>query len=105
MIVAMRVVRGQSRPHQFVFFITYLAQLYGPLNMLGYLYRTINQSLVDTERLLKLLSEPKEINDKPNAPDLIIENGEIEFGEAPSPHYFTVGRGIDVGHRQCQLLV
>ncbi|RPD63723.1 hypothetical protein L227DRAFT_542647 [Lentinus tigrinus ALCF2SS1-6] len=79
MIVAMRVVRGQSQPHQFVFFITYLAQLYGPLNMLGYLYRTINQSLVDTERLLKLLSEPKEINDKPNAPDLIVSNGEIEF--------------------------
>ncbi|OSD01299.1 hypothetical protein PYCCODRAFT_1452858 [Trametes coccinea BRFM310] len=79
MIVAMRVVRGQSQPHQFVFFITYLAQLYGPLNMLGYLYRTINQSLVDTERLLKLLSEPTEINDKPNAPDLIVENGEIEF--------------------------
>ncbi|KAI0674774.1 hypothetical protein C8Q78DRAFT_1008851 [Trametes maxima] len=79
MIVAMRVVRGQSKPHQFVFFITYLAQLYGPLNMLGYLYRTINQSLVDTERLLKLLSEPTEINDKPNAPDLIVESGEIEF--------------------------
>ncbi|KAI9068369.1 hypothetical protein FKP32DRAFT_1587767 [Trametes sanguinea] len=79
MIVAMRVVRGQSQPHQFVFFITYLAQLYGPLNMLGYLYRTINQSLVDTERLLKLLSEPTEINDKPNAPDLLVENGEIEF--------------------------
>ncbi|KAI0356362.1 hypothetical protein OH77DRAFT_1589332 [Trametes cingulata] len=79
MIVAMRVVRGQSKPHQFVFFITYLAQLYTPLNALGYLYRTINQSLVDTERLLKLLSEPTEINDKPNAPDLIVENGEIEF--------------------------
>ncbi|KAI0743423.1 hypothetical protein C8Q80DRAFT_1107266 [Daedaleopsis nitida] len=79
MIVALRVVRGQSKPHEFVFFITYLAQLYGPLNMLGYLYRTINQSLVDTERLLKLLSEPKDINDKPNAPDLLVESGEIEF--------------------------
>ncbi len=81
MIVAMRVVRGQSQAHEFVFFIAYLAQLYAPLNMLGYLYRTINQSLVDTERLLKLLSEPKEINDKPNAPDLVIETGSIEFGE------------------------
>lgn len=79
LIVALRVVQGQSKPHEFVFFITYLAQLYGPLNMLGYLYRTINQSLVDTERLLKLLSEPKEINDKPNAPDLLVGNGEIEF--------------------------
>jgi len=40
----------------------------------------MNQSLVDTEKLLKLLNEPKEINDKPGAPDLVVEDGEIEFG-------------------------
>ena len=55
-------------------------QLYGPLNMLGYIYRSVNQSLVDTEKLLKLLNEPTEINDKPGAPDLIVQDGEIEFG-------------------------
>lgn len=27
MLVALRVVRGQSQPHEFVFFITYLAQV------------------------------------------------------------------------------
>ena len=55
-------------------------QLYSPLNQLGSLYRSINQSLVDTEKLLALLNEPTEINDKPNAPDLIVHDGEIEFG-------------------------
>lgn len=79
MIVALRVTRGQSKPHEFVFFITYLAQLYGPLNMLGYIYRSVNQSLVDTEKLLKLLNEPTDVNDKPDADDLIVEDGEIEF--------------------------
>ncbi|EKM54007.1 uncharacterized protein PHACADRAFT_257573 [Phanerochaete carnosa HHB-10118-sp] len=79
MIVALRVVRGESEPHEFVFFITYLAQLYGPLNMLGYIYRSINQSLVDTEKLLKLLNEPTDIIDRPDADDLIVEDGEIEF--------------------------
>ncbi|CAL1707785.1 unnamed protein product [Somion occarium] len=79
MIVGYRVTTGASKPHEFVFFITYLAQLYGPLNMLGYIYRSVNQSLVDTEKLLKLLSEPTEVNDKPGAPDLIVEDGEIEF--------------------------
>ena len=54
-------------------------QLYGPLNMLGTIYRSINQTLVDTEKLLKLLSEPTDVNDKPNAPDLIVTDGEIEF--------------------------
>jgi len=78
-IVARRVVRGDLDPSDFVIFITYLAQLYGPLNQLGSIYRAVNQSLVDTEKLLKLLNEPTEVNDLPNAPDLIVENGEIEF--------------------------
>ncbi|GJJ06282.1 hypothetical protein Clacol_000473 [Clathrus columnatus] len=63
----------------FIVFITYLAQLYGPLNSLGYIYRAINQNLVDTERLMKLLDEPPEVQDKPNAPDLEVTTGEIEF--------------------------
>jgi ATP-binding cassette subfamily B (MDR/TAP) protein 6 len=50
------------------------------LNNLGYVYRSVNQSLVDTERLLKLLNEPKEVEDNPDAPDLTVEDGEIEFG-------------------------
>ncbi|KAH9924903.1 uncharacterized protein B0H18DRAFT_1010688 [Fomitopsis serialis] len=79
MIVALRVTRGQSKSYEFVFFITYLAQLYGPLNMLGTIYRSINQTLVDTEKLLKLLNEPTEVNDKPDAPDLIVTDGEIAF--------------------------
>lgn len=48
--------------------------------MLGYIYRSVNQSLVDTEKLLKLLNEPTEVNDRPNAPDLIVDDGTIEFG-------------------------
>ena len=55
-------------------------QLYVPLNMLGTVYRSINTSLVDTERLLKLLDEPTDVNDKQGAPDLIVEDGELEFG-------------------------
>jgi len=55
-------------------------QLYGPLNMLGSMYRSINRSLVDAEKLLELLNEPTEINDKPGAPDLVVSDGEIEFG-------------------------
>ncbi|KAJ7594717.1 mitochondrial half-size ABC transporter [Mycena floridula] len=78
-LVARRVIRDGSGPSDFVIFITYLAQLYNPLNQLGYVYRSINQSLVDTEKLLKLLGEPTDVNDKPNAPELILENGEIEF--------------------------
>jgi ATP-binding cassette subfamily B (MDR/TAP) protein 6 len=79
MIVAQRVVNGQLKPSHFVFFVTYLAQLYDPLNMLGSIYRSINRSLVDAEKLLELLNEPTDVNDKPGAPDLVISDGEIEF--------------------------
>jgi ABC-type transport system involved in Fe-S cluster assembly fused permease/ATPase subunit len=48
--------------------------------MLGSMYRSINRSLVDAEKLLELLNEPTDINDKPGAPDLVVSDGEIEFG-------------------------
>jgi ABC-type transport system involved in Fe-S cluster assembly fused permease/ATPase subunit len=38
--------------------------------------------LVDTEKLLALLNQPTEVNDKPDAPDLIVDHGEIEFGQS-----------------------
>jgi ABC-type multidrug transport system fused ATPase/permease subunit len=53
-------------------------KLYGPLSNLGQLYRVFQQNLVDTENLLKLLKEPQEIQDKPDAQDFKFE-GEIEF--------------------------
>lgn len=99
MIVAYRVTQGKTDASGFVVFITYLAQvgqfaiqiyilclqslqLYTPLNQLGYIYRSVNQSLVDTEKLLALLNEPTEVNDRPNAPDLVVKDGEIEFGKS-----------------------
>ena len=36
--------------------------------------------MVDTEKLLALLSEPTEVNDKENATELVVHSGEIEFG-------------------------
>jgi ATP-binding cassette subfamily B (MDR/TAP) protein 6 len=44
------------------------------------MYRTINQSLVDTEKLLQLLNEPTEVNDRDDATTLVVDAGEIEFG-------------------------
>jgi len=83
--VALRVTNGDSSASDFVIFIAYLVQLYEPLNMLASIYRSINTALVDTEKLLKLLNEPVGIKDKPNAPDLIVTNGEIEFGSLIPP--------------------
>ncbi|KAG1799838.1 uncharacterized protein HD556DRAFT_69973 [Suillus plorans] len=79
LIVASRITRGQSNTSDFVVFITYYAQLYFPLSNLGGVYRAINQSLIDTEKLLHLLNEPTEVVDAPDAKELVVSNGEVEF--------------------------
>jgi len=79
-----------------------LLKLYGPLNQLGYIYRSVNQSLVDTERLLALLNEPTEVNDKPDAPDLLVSDGKIEFGMC---WYWLESTVVLMFSRKCQLLL
>lgn len=89
LMVAHQITSGSSDASKYIVFITYLTQLYGPLNQLGYIYRSINSSLVDTEKLLALLNEPTEVNDKPGAPDLVVHDGEIEFDNV---HFSYDGR-------------
>ena len=79
MLVASSVVQGKVSPSQFVVFITYLSQVYGPLSMLGTLYRVVQQNLVDTDKLMSLLEEEADIKDEPGAKDLIVTDGVVEF--------------------------
>ena len=77
--VAWTVVSGRTSASQFVVFVTYLQQVYAPLNMLGTLYRVVNQNLVDTDKLMELLNEDVDIRDAPGAPEMQVPHGEIEF--------------------------
>ena len=49
---------------------TLLAQLFRPLDMLGMVYRTIRQGLIDMEAMFRLIDTPSEITDAPGAPTL-----------------------------------
>lgn len=42
LIIAYNVTQGKANAGEFVVFLVYLGQLYGPLNSLGMLYRSLN---------------------------------------------------------------
>lgn len=78
-LIAYRVLIGTSDAAEFVVFLQYYQQLAAPLNTLGYLYRMLNQNSLDAEKMLNLLAEATEVNDKPGAKDLVITDGVVEF--------------------------
>jgi ATP-binding cassette subfamily B protein len=57
----------------------FLTQLYVPLNLLGTVYREINQALIDMEKMFDVLNVAPEVQDKPDAPDLVVKGGEVRF--------------------------
>ena len=50
-----------------------------PLNFLGFVYREIKQALVDMEKMFMLIAKNPEIQDKEDAIDVVLNQGEIEF--------------------------
>ena len=56
-----------------------LMQLFRPLDMLGWVYRSIRQGLIDMEAMFDLLDTPAEVVDEPGAPALDVRRGHVRF--------------------------
>ena len=76
---AMAVQRGEQSIGDFVFVNALLLQLSVPLNFIGFVYREIRQGLTDIEQMFDLLEVEAEVNDAPDAKELVIGTGTISF--------------------------
>ena len=80
MMLAAQGVAGRSYTlGDLVLINSLLIQLYIPLNFLGMVYREIKQALVDLDRMLALLDQHREIEDRPDAVPLPDGRAAIRF--------------------------
>ena len=71
--------RGMFTTGDVVFVNTMLAQLFRPLDMLGFVYRNIRQGLIDMEQMFGVIDTSAEVRDVPHAPDLAVSAGHVRF--------------------------
>jgi ATP-binding cassette, subfamily B, heavy metal transporter len=71
--------RGRFSPGDVVWINGLLMQLFRPLDMLGWVYRSIRQGLIDMEAMWDLLDTPAEVVNKPGAPLLNVTRGNVRF--------------------------
>jgi ATP-binding cassette subfamily B protein len=71
--------QGRFTPGDVVLVNSLLMQLFRPLDLLGWVYRSIRQGLIDMEAMFDLTDTPAEVVDVPNAPALLVDEGHVRF--------------------------
>lgn len=79
LLAADGVVKGELTIGDLVLINVFMLQLYMPLHFLGFVYREIKHSLVDMEKMFRLLDENREIQDAPDAVALKIDRAAVHF--------------------------
>ena len=92
-------VDGRYSAGQLVFVQTFLTQLFRPLDMLGMVYRTIRQGLIDMAAMFNLIDTAVEVQDAPGAPALLVSRrpalvfDNVVFGYEPGR---TILKGLNL---------
>ncbi len=110
LMAAQGVVAGHMTVGKFVLANTYLAQLYVPLNFLGFAYNSIQQGLVDMEQMFRLLDVDQEVQDSAGAIQLAgsltgaqpcsVTFEDVQFGYVPAREILKgVSFTVPAGHK------
>ena len=90
--------RGLFTTGDVVLVNTLLAQLFRPLDMLGWVYRNIRQGLIDMEQMFGVIDTQAEVRDVPGATALHVGAGHVRFEDvhfAYDPER-EILKGIDI---------
>jgi ABC-type transport system involved in Fe-S cluster assembly fused permease/ATPase subunit len=71
--------KGRFSPGDVVWINGLLMQLFRPLDMLGWVYRSIRQGLIDMEAMFDLVDTPAEVVDQADARALQVTEGAVRF--------------------------
>ena len=78
-LAASNVAKGVMTIGDFVLINAFMMQIFLPLNFLGFVYREIKSSMVNIERMFKLMSVQSKVADSEGAKNLELTQGRIEF--------------------------
>jgi ATP-binding cassette, subfamily B, heavy metal transporter len=78
-LVAWGWATGEFTPGDVVLVSTLLSQLFRPLDMLGWVYRTIRQGVLDMGAMFDLIDAEAEVVDAPGASALAVGAGAVRF--------------------------
>jgi ABC-type transport system involved in Fe-S cluster assembly fused permease/ATPase subunit len=92
--------KGRFSPGDVVWINGLLMQLFRPLDMLGWVYRSVRQGLIDMEAMFDLVDTPAEVFDRPEAQSLKVTKGAVtfegvRFGYEPAREILT-GLDLDI---------
>ena len=96
-LVAYGWAQQQFTAGDVVFVSTLLSQLFRPLDLLGMVYRTIRQGVLDMAAMFDLIDTSAEVRDVPNAPPLVVGPGHVRFEDVTFGYEGrTILHGIDL---------